>query len=46
METAILIEKITEGYDSEEMITKFIKLLLFPHEVFVEMVIVITAVQH
>ena len=36
METAVLIEKIIEGYDSEETITKFIELLLFVHETFVE----------
>ena len=36
METAVLIEKIIEGYDSEETITKFIELSLFVHETFVE----------
>ena len=36
METAVLIEKIIEEYNSEEKITKFIELSLFVHKIFVE----------
>ena len=35
METAIAIEKVIKGYDYEKIISDFIEIYLFTHEIFV-----------